>query len=148
MEGRDSVELHAILCGGGLNQYPKVNVVEEKYMASGGDFSNPSDKEAVRALEDKMLEAYGNAIVVRKCKQGETVDLNSKMLRAVHVKALGAAIDEHKVVELDLGYNQLGDDGARALAAVLKSNTTLTDLRCVPHACCHHQHDSPAVSRR
>ena len=134
MEGRDSVELYAITRDGCLNQYPKVKVLEEKYMPSGGDFSNPKDKEAVRALEDKMIEAYGNAIVVRKCKQGESVDLTTKMIRAVHAKALGAAVDEHKVVSLNLYNNQLGDDGARAIAAVLKSNTTLTFLRCVPHA--------------
>jgi hypothetical protein len=62
-------------------------------MPSGGALSNPNDKALVTALEDKMIEAYGTALVGVKCKAagGEAVDLGDKMLRPQHVDALFAA---------------------------------------------------------
>ena len=129
MEGRDSVELYAILRGGGLHQYPKVKVEGERYMPSGGDFSNPSDKEAVRALEDTIIHAYGKVLAVTKCKLGGEVDLSLKMLRAEHMEVLGEAAAAHKVESLNLENNQLGAAGAEKLAGMLKSNMTLKALK-------------------
>ena len=39
-----------------------------------------------------------------------------------------AAIQANATTTLDLGYNRVGPDGARALADALKENTTLTTL--------------------
>ena len=68
-------------------------MIGEGAMPSGGALSNPNDKALVTALEDKMIEAYGTALVGVKCKAagGEAVDLGDKMLRPQHVDALFAA---------------------------------------------------------
>ena len=58
MQGHE-VQLYAIQLDGALNQYPKVQVLEEKFMPSGGALANPNDKVLVTDLEDKMIEAYG-----------------------------------------------------------------------------------------
>ena len=47
-----------------------------------------------------------------------------------HVGALFAAVERYQVAELDLGWNQLGDEGGALVAAALKTNTTLTRLEC------------------
>lgn len=132
MQGR-SLELHAINRHGFLHQYAQVKVEGATHMPSSGALSNPNDKICVKALEDRMIEAYGKAIVVAKCEEGIVVDLSSKMLRMVHVETLGAAIDEFKVVSLNLQRNQLGTGGAAALAGFLESNTSLKMLRCAHH---------------
>ena len=127
------VRLHAILLDGTLNPYPQVKVESEQYMPSGGDLSNPGDKALVKSLEDKMIEAYGNALVEAKCKAagGETVvDLSAKMIRPVHVNALFAAVECYKVAVLKLDTNQLGAAGAVKLATALKTNATVTSLSC------------------
>ena len=101
-------------------------------MPSGGALSNPNDQALVKGLEDKMIEAYGTAIVEVKCKAagGEEVNLNCKMLRPQHVGALFAAVERYQVATLDLSCNQLGDEGGALVAAALKTNTTLTWLKC------------------
>jgi len=92
MQGHE-VQLYAILLDGALHRYPEVKVIGEGAMPSGGALSNPNDKALVTALEDKMIEAYGTALVGVKCKAagGEAVDLGDKMLRPQHVDALFAA---------------------------------------------------------
>ena len=135
MQGREGeVPLYAILRGGGLNQYKQVVVVNESDMPSQGALSNPDDQALVRSIEDAMIEAFGKAIVAPKCRAGAggEVDLCNKMLRDSCVDALVAAVEECKVAELILHANQLGDEGAEKLAAALRTNTTLTDLECVP----------------
>eukprot|EP00964_Phaeocystis_antarctica_P074702 scaffold45998_cov40-Phaeocystis_antarctica.AAC.1 len=94
-------------------------------MPSGGALSNPDDKALVTSLEDKMIEAYGTALVELKCKAagGEAVDLGRKMLRPMHVGALFAAVERYQVAELDLKTNQLGAAGGVLVAAALKTNT-------------------------
>eukprot|EP00964_Phaeocystis_antarctica_P152870 scaffold120925_cov63-Phaeocystis_antarctica.AAC.1 len=132
MQGRE-VQLYAILLDGALNRYSEVTVLFESHMPSGGALSNPNDKALVTSLEDKMIKAYGTALVEVKCKAagGEAVDLQYKMLRPMHVGALFAAVERYQVAEVDLGYNQLGAAGGGALvAAALRTNTTLTTLRC------------------
>ena len=42
------VQLYAILRDGKLNQYPKVTVMKEKDMPSGGALSNPADAAVVK----------------------------------------------------------------------------------------------------
>jgi hypothetical protein len=131
MQGHE-VQLYAILLDGALHRYPKVNVLGEESMPSGGALANPKDKALVTALEDKMIEAYGTALVEVKCKAagGGAVDLHAKMLRPQHVGALFAAVERYKVAELDLAMNQLGAAGGALVAAALETNTTLTTLGC------------------
>ena len=131
MQGRE-VKLYTILKDGAINRYPKVNVLREECMPSGGALSNPNDKALVKGLEDKMIDAYGTAIVELKCKAagGEMVDLGYKMLRPQHVGALFAAVERYQVAKLDLYGNQLGAEGGALVAAALKTNTTLTRLWC------------------
>ena len=131
MRGHE-VQLYAIKRDGALNRYPEVKVIHEDLMPSGGALSNPNDQALVKGLEDKMIAAYGTALVELKCKAagGGRVDLGLKMLRPQHVGALFAAVERYQVADLDLGYNQLGAEGGALVAAALKTNTTLTELRC------------------
>ena len=137
MQGHE-VQLYAIERDGALNRYPQVQVLGEYAMPSGGDLSNPNDQALVKDLEDKMIDAYGTAIVELKCKApefkpwmgSEEVNLSGKMLRPQHVGALFAAVERYQVAELDLGRNQLGAEGGALVAAALKTNTTLTELTC------------------
>eukprot|EP00964_Phaeocystis_antarctica_P132221 scaffold96263_cov55-Phaeocystis_antarctica.AAC.1 len=131
MQGHE-VQLYAIQLDGALNRYPKVQVEHESEMPSGGALSNPDDRALVTSLEDKMIEAYGTVVVELKCKAagGKKVDLKYKMLRPVHVGALFAAVERYQVAEVDLQRNQLGAEGGALVAAALKTNTTLTTLRC------------------
>ena len=131
MQGHE-VQLYAIKRNGVLNRYPTVKVLREEYMPSGGDLSNPNDQALVKDLEDKMIDAYGTAIVEVKCKAAGDgkVDLRCKMLRPQHVGALFAAVERYQVARLDLNCNQLGAEGGALVAAALKTNTTLTSLTC------------------
>ena len=131
MQGQQ-VQLYAILRDGALNRYPEVKVLDEEGMPSGGALSNPNDQALVKGLEDKMIDAYGTALVEVKCKAagGKIVDLRWKMLRPQHVGALFAAVERYQVTKLVLGTNQLGADGGALVAAALKTNTTLTELGC------------------
>ena len=128
MRGQEEVELYAIMLGGALQKYPVVQILGEEDMPSGGEFSNPDDKEVVEGLEDKMIEVYGKVIVELKCKPGGEVNLWAKMLRAVHMEALGEAVARYGVTWLNLDHNQLGDEGAKQLAAWLRGNETLEVL--------------------
>ena len=82
----------------------------------------------VKALEDKMIEVYGKVIVELMCKPGGEVNLRCKMLRPVHMEALGEAVARYGVKSLNLTFNQLGDEGAKQLAAALRGNETLEVL--------------------
>ena len=131
MRGHE-VQLYAIKRDGALNRYPRVSVDGERAMPSGGALSNPDDQALVKGLEDKMIDAYGTAIVELKCKAagGEEVDLSKKMLRPQHVGALFAAVERYRVTKLELTFNQLGAEGGALVAAALKTNTTLRVLGC------------------
>ena len=132
MQGHE-VQLYAIKRDGALNRYPKVIVHFESSMPSGGALSNPNDKALVKGLEDKMIDAYGTAIVELKCKAPPGVlgvDLHSKMIRPQHVGALFAAVERYQVDMLNLDFNQLGAEGGALVAAALKTNTTLSYLGC------------------
>ena len=125
MQGHE-VQLYAIERDGALNRYPQVQVLGEYAMPSGGDLSNPNDQALVKDLEDKMINAYGTALVEVKCKaarRGEKVDLSEKILRPQHVGALFAAVERYQVAELNLEHNQLGaaPGPARAGNGVLPS---------------------------
>ena len=122
-------ELYAILVDGRLHRYPKVSVFRKEYMPSGGALSNPDDKAAVQGLEDAMIAAYGKGTIEKACKAGGRVQLSHKMLRDSHVPALVDAVEAYKVEELHLNFNQLGVDGAKALAEWLAANTTTTILK-------------------
>ncbi len=113
-------------------------------MPSGGALSNPKDKVLVTGLEDKMIEAYGTALVEVECKavRRGRVDLGCKMLRPQHVGALFAAVERYKVAWLNLGYNQLGAAGGALVAAAQMANRGTT----VPHY--HHQLYGSAGSER
>jgi len=129
MRGR-AAQLYGIKRDGSLLQYPTVAVTGDGDMPSQGALSNPNDKALVQDLEDKMIDAYGKVIVEILCKAGAggKVDLNSKMIRDCHVEALCEAVNKYEVKELWLDGNQLGDAGAEAIAARLRTNTSLTKL--------------------
>ena len=94
MTGQKEVQLYAVTNDGELKQYNRVTVLGAKHMPSGGDLTNEADREAIRALEDQMLGAYGNVIVRKGCAAvGESgnVHLAAKMLRAEHLPALSEA---------------------------------------------------------
>ena len=144
MQGR-KVQLYTILKDGAINRYPKVNVLREECMPSGGALSNPNDKALVKDLEDKMINSYGTTMVELTCKAalhrkeddlrwkrlgpkrsdlltfsgGKTVDLEHKMLRPVHVDALFAAVNRYQVTGVNLEANQLGAEGGSRVAAGL-----------------------------
>ena len=126
------MQLYSIKRDGALHRYPQVEVLGERHMPSGGALSNPNDQALVKGLEDKMIEAYGNALVEVKCKAADDgyVNLGWKMLRPQHVGALFAAVERYQVTTLDLEHNQLGAEGGALVAAALKTNTTLTSLTC------------------
>ena len=50
------------------------------------------------------------------------------MIRGSHVKALCKAVKKYEVKMLWLDANQLGDAGAKAIAAMLRTNRSLTYL--------------------
>ena len=56
------------------------------------------------------------------------VDLGNKMIRDSHVEALCKAVNKYEVNELNLIGNQLGDAGAEAIAAMLRTNRSVTHL--------------------
>jgi len=133
MRGRKA-QLYGIHRNGSLRQYPKVIVTGNGDMPSQGDLSNPNDKALVQALEDTIIEAYGKVIVELKCKEPRfvsdltAVKLSCKMIRDCHVEALCEAVSKYKVKNLDLSGNQLGDAGAEAIAAMLRTNRSLQAL--------------------
>jgi len=129
MRGRKA-QLYGIKRDGSLHQYPKVAVVGDGDMPSQGDLSNPNDKALLQAIEDDMIEAYGKLIVETMCKAGAggKVDLKCKMIRACHAEALCEAVNKYDVKELNLGSNQLDDAGTEAIAAMLRTNGSLTHL--------------------
>ena len=75
------VQLYAMTTDGRLHQYPKVNVLGDEYMPSGGDLTNPDDRKLIKGLEETILDAYGKAVVVKECRKGGSADLSGKMLR-------------------------------------------------------------------
>ena len=123
------VQLYAVTNKGALLQYPKVKVVGAKYMPSGGDLTNPADREAITMLEDKMIEVYGESIIQKECAAGPKVDLSRKMIRPIHVPVLLQELFTHSVTELDLTNSQLGPQGGVAIAEGLKRNSTLRSLK-------------------
>ena len=131
------VELYGIKRDGSLAQYSRVQVIEQG-MPRQGALSNPADKAKVQDLEDTMIEAYVPVVVEVKCKAGAGgfvvqgggcfVDLTAKMIRDCHVEALCEAVNKYEVEALGLGGNQLGDAGAEAIAAMVRTNRSLTVL--------------------
>ena len=129
MRGREA-PLYATARDGSLKQYPKVVVNGKDDMPSQGALSNPNDKALVQDLEDKLIEAYGKVLVERECKAGAggRVVIQYKMIRECHVEALFEAVNKYEVKDLNLNRNQLGDAGAEAIAAMLRTNRSLTKL--------------------
>ena len=131
MTGQKEVQLFAVTNDGELNQYKKVQVLGAEAMPSGGDLTNEADREAIRALEDQMIGAYGNAIVRKECAAPDEfgwVQLRGKMLRAEHLPALSEAVAAHGVRVLILDNNQLGPEAGAGLAEVLRSGGSLEEL--------------------
>jgi len=126
----EKARLFGIKRDGALRQYPKVVVEGNGDMPSQGALSNPNDKALVQALEDTMIEAYVPVIVELKCKAGAggQVNLESKMIRDCHAEALCEAVNKYEVKKLHLPDNQLGDVGAQAIAAMLRTNRSLMSL--------------------
>jgi len=123
-------QLYGIKRDGSLEHYPRVMVSGRDDMPSQGALSNPNDKALVQDLEDTMIEAYGKVMVELKCKAGAggEVILGYKMIRDCHVEALCEAVNKYEVKQLDLRGNHLRDAGAEAIAAMLRTNRSLTEL--------------------
>ena len=77
-----------------------------------------------------MIDAYVPVMVETQCKKGAggMTKLQSKMIRDSHVEALCEAVNKYEVKKLLLGGNQLGVAGAEAIAAMLRTNRSLTLL--------------------
>jgi len=132
MRGRKA-QLYGIKRDGSLRQYPEVAVVGGAWgdMPSQGALSNPNDKAIVQDLEDTMIDAYVPVIVEIHCKAGagNVARLTAKMIRDCHVEALFEAVNKYEVEYLHLNGNyQLGDAGAVAIAAMLRTNLSLKHL--------------------
>jgi len=129
MRGREA-PLYGIKRDGSLRHYPEVKVDGNDDMPSQGALSNPNDKALVQDLEDTMIEAYGKVMVETTCKAGAggKASLEMKMIRACHVEALFEAVNKYEVKVLFLSGNQLGDAAAKAIAAMLRTNRSLTRL--------------------
>ena len=123
-------QLYGIKRDGSLEHYPRVMVSGRDDMPSQGALSNPNDKALVQDLEDTMIEAYGKVMVETTCKAGAggKASLEMKMIRACHVEALFEAVNKYEVKVLFLSGNQLGDAAAKAIAAMLRTNRSLTRL--------------------
>ena len=80
-DSTQDVQLYAVTTDGRIHQYPKVKVVGEQYMPSGGDLTNPNDRKLIKDIENTIIDAYGEAVVVKECSKGGSVDLSGKMLR-------------------------------------------------------------------
>ena len=80
MQGQEA-KLYVILRNGALHHYPSVSVGAEASMPSGGDLSNPGDRELVKDIEDQMIEVFGHAIIEIKSEQAEggILDLSQRM---------------------------------------------------------------------
>ena len=135
---RSGAPLYSIKRDGSLKQFPRVSVSGNADMPSQGALSNPNDKALVQDLEDKMIDAYVPGMVEILCKAepcgssaGNSVDLSNQMIRDGHAEALCEAVNKYEVEELALSYNQLGVAGAEAIAAMLRTNRSLTDLYLV-----------------
>ena len=63
-----------------------------------------------------------------KAGAGGTVYLEAKTIRDCRAEALCEAVHKYEVKELNLRDNQLGDAGAEAIAAMLRTNRSLTTL--------------------
>jgi len=63
-----------------------------------------------------------------KAGAGGTVYLEAKTIRDCRAEALCEAVHKYEVKELNLRDNQLGDAGAEAIAAMLRTNRSLTSL--------------------
>ena len=125
------LQLYALTNNGTVHRYPKGMILDaQRMMPSGGDLTNPADREAIRMLEDNMIEVYGGTIIRKACAASPTVDLSGKMIRHIHIPELGRELAEHGVTTLDLSRNQLCDfQGGVALAEALKMSPMLQSLK-------------------
>ena len=99
-------------------------------LPSQGALSNPNDKALVQALEDTIIDAYGKVLLESKCKAGAggAVYAHASMIRDCHMEALCEAVNKYEVKKLILGTNMLEDAGAEAIAAMLRTNRSVTHL--------------------
>merc|ERR1719198_71594 len=67
---------------------------------------------------------------LKELSNGATcIDLDGNEIGDEGVKALAAVLKDNTTLQqLDLSLNDIGDEGGKALAAVLKDNTTLQQL--------------------
>jgi len=129
MQGREA-QLYAIQRDGKLHHYPEVGMAE-KSLPSGSALFEPTDCDLVKEMEDRMIEAYGHAIVEIQCQEAgrrEIVDLYCRKLQPVHVASLVAAVKKHAVSRLDLYGNHLGAEGAAQLVVALEPIRTVSQL--------------------
>ena len=126
------VELYGILWTGELHQYRSVKVVFEDSMPSGGEFSNPADKQLVQGLEDAMISAFGKSVAIAACRKGtQTANLEHKMIRGEHLPTLFVAARDHGVTGLNLAGNQLRVSGAETLGTLMAWDKRIISITCV-----------------
>ena len=81
------MQLYAIYGGGELKHYPRVTFNGKGDLPSQGALSNPDDAPLVKDIENKMIDAFGHAIVEIKLVQaggvgvGEGATENTKRTR-------------------------------------------------------------------
>ena len=130
---RQEVQLYVIQRKGNLLQFPRVRQGDASYMPSKGDLSNPNDRQIIKAMEDKMIRAYGERIVNKAAAAGTEGNLKDKMIRPEHLASLGAAVKRYGSVSLNLDQNELGTEGVTVPVefweTLVLESPTLTSLR-------------------
>ena len=122
--------------------YPKIEMHQGKELPTGGNLTMEADREAVRDLEDAILDEYAKALIRREAKmQGKRVDLSYKPIRAGSMPTLGECLKTYGNERVNMVRHQLDSKGFQALAESLMGNTTLRRVRAQPPL-----HTAPAHS--
>ena len=78
--------------------------------------------------EKKGIEKAQLVKIVERLKEDECIIGKIPYVAEENVEALFEAVNKYEVKDLNLNRNQLGDAGAEAIAAMLRTNRSLTKL--------------------
>ena len=141
------LKLFAVGSSGALQQFKTVEFMggERQDLPSQGAFSFEADRAAIASLEDRMISAFGHAVLDNFAAAGEpTVDLGAKMLRDEHLPTLARHVQAGRFrTATTLSFNACplittlpdltGCDALRTLTCVNAHGlTSLPDLSGLP----------------